>query len=641
MGIPFVLLILMTASYLRADEEAFKTKTGNPLKVIVRTPTALHRDAEATSPSEPVDVFQFFYQLPTETNGKDKVKNGFIRVATAAQSPRAAGWIPADACVEWPHAQVAGFTPQGGRDRVLFFASQADAVSWLNGVKGSDQRAISQEPSSQVSSLFPLLDIQSIQHDGQDVPVYKVAYLNGTATPNQVVSVSGQSATRSSSEKGPVTRQELQDAFVLQVAFVIDTTASMQPWIDGMKTVIGRVATELSNNPALKGRVEFALVAYRDQLDPATPAATVQQMEFVTKVYCDLTADHVDFQGKLQTVREAQVSSEDFPEDGLAALKVGVQELQWKKPALKVIVLIGDAPFQTSPDGYKNVHKLTIPGLLALAQPTGAEGTWSRIQIHGLRIVSEMAKETEEHFREITTGRDFAGLHYAYQGAADADKFVTDLTAKLSELGTVTAQVAQGKFIEVEEKVQAAPAGSERQRLLGPILDMLKATEGTTTGPSFGEGFAIVLDREGNRCLEPHVLASQAQLKLFASALQHVIVSLETAGDPGNRNVPKLVQSLQVLATGINLKEDVHADMPLNELLSKVLGFPVRNPIFAITPAKLAAMTGADYERWVNSVRASESITKSHVENGSIWFKLGRSAKSHDLQAFIKVSDLP
>ena len=56
-------------------------------------------------------------------------------------------------------------------------------------------------------------------------------------------------------------------------------------------------------------------------------------------------------------------------------------------------------------------------------------------------------------------------------------------------------------------------------------------------------------------------------------------------------DVSKVVGSLQILATNVNLGESVSPDMPLSKLLGMVLGFPVRNQVFALTPAKLAAMT--------------------------------------------------
>lgn len=142
--------------------------------------------------------------------------------------------------------------------------------------------------------------------------------------------------------------------------------------------------------------------------------------------------------------------------------------------------------------------------------------------------------------------------------------------------------------------------------------------------------------------MEPQVLVTQGRLAMTAAALDFTIKTLENAGEPGDRDVIKVVKALQILATSVNLGENVTADMPLSKLLSAVLGFPVRNSIFEMTPAKLSAMSSSDYELWVRQVRASEQIIKSHLDNPSIWFYLGRNkGKRADQHAFIKVNDLP
>ena len=86
----------------------------------------------------------------------------------------------------------------------------------------------------------------------------------------------------------PTSREELKSAFVLQVVFVVDTTRSLQPWIESMKLVISRISESLENDPALKGRVELAVICYRDELDPASSEETRKQMEYVTKRVSDL-----------------------------------------------------------------------------------------------------------------------------------------------------------------------------------------------------------------------------------------------------------------------------------------------------------------------------------------------------------------
>ncbi|MCA9073700.1 MAG: hypothetical protein KDA93_01615 [Planctomycetaceae bacterium] len=621
-------------------EESLLTLEGTPQKLITRRRSALYREADDLSPNEPVDVFSFFYVLPTQVNGAEKLQDGFYRVAYAAETPRQAGWLKAEDVVEWDHAQVAGFTSYGGRDRVLFFASEQDAIDWYLGKPEAEQKAISREPAQKQQALFPLLAISEFQHDGDEIPVYQLAYLSGDSLPSTPeLRATSNNVTAAPTAHAKMTREQLQRDFKLQVTFVMDSTASMTPWIEAMKEVIATLSTKLAGVPSLAGRIEFAVVTYRDQLAPGSPDQ--DSMEYVSRRICDLTSDHALFQQQLATVNVAPVDSEDFAEDILAGLKTALDEVTWTPAAHKAIVLIGDAPAQVATDGYKNVTKLTFPGLVALAQPTGAQATFEQIQVHGLRIVSEDAEVCRRHFDQLTAGRQHPGLHYAYEGTGDASQFIADLVARLTELAETTQKVVEGRFEELEDEASAASPGSLQARLLGPVMEMLRATELGSPESTFEQGYAIVLDREGNRALEPHVLVNQAQIKLFESALNHIIVSLESSGDPGSRNVTKLVQALQILATGINLQEDVHPDMPLAEILTMMLGFPVRNSIFSITPKKLAAMTSSDYQRWVDQVRASQSITKAHLENGSLWFQMGGGTRSHDAHAFIKVSDLP
>ena len=252
-------------------------------------------------------------------------------------------------------------------------------------------------------------------------------------------------------------------------------------------------------------------------------------------------------------------------------------------------------------------------------------------------------KLCKEHFDELTKGRDYQGLHYEYRGPQDADQFVQQLTARLRQLAKYTGQVASGKFDDLRNQAKKTAPGSDDSKLLGPIMEAVHAAEGSKgAATTFTEGYAVVVDRQGNKTLEPHVLVTNGRLALFSSALDFSVKSLENAGDPGKRDVQKVVSSLQIIATQVNLGENVLPDMPLDKLFSIVLGFPVRNPIFAKTPATLAAMSSADFDGWVRQVRASQSIVQSHVNAPSIWFFLGdKQGRPQDRHAFIKVADMP
>lgn len=635
-----IVVVGLTAT--TSADECLLTPSKTPLKVIVRSDTALHSRPDPSTASKPVGVFSFFYVLPAEPGGDLREKNGFVRVGIAASGAREAGWLPAKDIVYWSHAQVAGFRKSNDRQRMLFFESKPEAAKWLECPACVEQKAISREPNESGDlKFFPLLDISSVKHQGYPTEIYKVAYLGGPLSQKAQSVTTGQAGGLETRTKTAPTSEQLSAEFKLQIAFCCDSTNSMSEWFESMKVVIERIARELEKRPQLKGRLEFALVTYRDQVDP-TDVQAVEEMEYVANVVTDFTTELGHFGKILSTTTVSQVSSEDFPEDVLAGLVASIQDLNWSRTGFKHIILLGDAPAQLATAGYKNVTRQTIDGVLTLAQPSGPNAVWERKQIHGLRVVSEMEEETRNHFSRLTAGRDYAGLHYSYAREKDADKFVEDLLKRLTQLADITDDISSGRGEKVEQLAADQSIDADFRRLLGPPLQMLRAAASKSETQQFTEGYVSTIDPSGNAALEVHALVAQSSLKLFQSALAHCVVALENSGEAGSRDVQKIVQQLQVLATGVSLAEDVHPDMPLEQLLSRALGFPCRSDIFAMTPRKLAAMTSADFAAWVDQVRASQSICEAHVNNTSAWFVLGESGhRAAEKQAFIKVTDLP
>ena len=137
------------------------------------------------------------------------------------------------------------------------------------------------------------------------------------------------------------------------------------------------------------------------------------------------------------------------------------------------------------------------------------------------------------------------------------------------------------------------------------------------------------------------MLVKYGQMELFRSALNFCVSSLKNAGEPGSKDVKILLQSMQILATQVNMGEPVDPNTSPATILKYILGFPVRNKIFNMSFAKLAAMTDSDYQSWVKEVEASESIVKGHLDNRKIWFNLGKDANPEKRHGFLKVTDLP
>jgi Mg-chelatase subunit ChlD len=124
----------------------------------------------------------------------------------------------------------------------------------------------------------------------------------------------------------------------IEVAFVLDATGSMQPWIDAARQKIDAIATELAAGDPPPD-VRFALVTYRDKGDA-----------YVTRTR-DFTRDLAAMRTWLTDTRAD--GGGDTPEAVLEGLKAGVVELSWSPDdgqSMKLLYLVGDAP----PHHYKD-----------------------------------------------------------------------------------------------------------------------------------------------------------------------------------------------------------------------------------------------------------------------------------------------
>jgi hypothetical protein len=117
----------------------------------------------------------------------------------------------------------------------------------------------------------------------------------------------------------------------VEVAFVLDTTGSMAPLIEGAKRKIWSIATTIvDENPGAD--IRMGLIAYRDIGD-----------EYVTK-RIELTADIQDLYARLLELRAR--GGGDWPESVNEALHEAITKLSWTQgPAVsRIVFLVGDAP---------------------------------------------------------------------------------------------------------------------------------------------------------------------------------------------------------------------------------------------------------------------------------------------------------
>ena len=161
---------------------------------------------------------------------------------------------------------------------------------------------------------------------------------------------------------------------VVELAFVLDTTGSMGPLIEGAKRKIWSIATAIVDaNP--DAEIRMGLVAYRDIGD-----------EYVTKTY-NLTNDIQDLYANLLELKAR--GGGDWPESVNEALHVGVTKLSWTQGAeiCRILFLVGDAP-----PHMDYAQEVKYPELMRLARERDI--VVNAVQAGG-------ARDTERVWREI------------------------------------------------------------------------------------------------------------------------------------------------------------------------------------------------------------------------------------------------
>jgi hypothetical protein len=139
---------------------------------------------------------------------------------------------------------------------------------------------------------------------------------------------------------------------VIEVVFVLDTTGSMGPLIEGAKRKIWSIATTLIDCSP-DAEIRMGLVAYRDIGD-----------DYVTKTF-DLTTDIQGLYADL--LQLCARGGGDWPESVNEALYVGVTKINWSRgrESTRIVFLVGDAP-----PHMDYAQDMKYPEVLRLARAT-------------------------------------------------------------------------------------------------------------------------------------------------------------------------------------------------------------------------------------------------------------------------------
>lgn len=132
----------------------------------------------------------------------------------------------------------------------------------------------------------------------------------------------------------------------VDIVFVIDTTGSMGPTIQNVRSRLQELSEELSKT-SLGPRLAFGIVAYRDHrsnqgLLPYWFSEKQTPSSYVTRVY-PLRDDVASLVKDLKTMKTGGGGG-DGAEAVVDGLQAAVHKIAWRQYAQKVMILVGDQP---------------------------------------------------------------------------------------------------------------------------------------------------------------------------------------------------------------------------------------------------------------------------------------------------------
>ena len=344
-------------------------------RVLAKPGARIADDAGGEGVKETVP-FTVYYVYERRKVGDDE----WLRVG-ADQYGGSEGWISSAMLIPWNQTLTISFRDPGKGSRVLLFRDKQSLKSLIDKGDADHYRqlyldAIEEKlpPDSPVVAIQPAEPVD-ITEDFYLVPIidHEDVYLGSeAATMLEVTSVplasdaegardeasaaaaapearaeeaTAEQETSAAQDDAEARARQRQQAIEKALAdyrsglvFVIDSTKSMQPYIERTRQAVRGIYDRLQKAGVTSG-MSFGMVAFRD--DPEA----VEGLEYRSRMVADLKqGENADsFFSAVEGLKAAEVSSRDFIEDAYAGIATALDKIDWGGRDARYVVLITDA----------------------------------------------------------------------------------------------------------------------------------------------------------------------------------------------------------------------------------------------------------------------------------------------------------
>ena len=560
------------------------------------------------------------------------------------------GWLPASCTTDWKMQLTLAFTNPANRDRLMFFKDRAT----LEGILDAP------DPVSQVAPLRAKLKQGTLapgvlaQEPEYFVDLHKQFYLLPVLSGEEVMTEEGfrtrlltvasgskaedkpvQAGAANAPDAGAVKTSQLKE-FSAAVVFVIDSTISMDPYIDRTREAIRKVYKQIESEN-LGNQVKFGLVAFRSNTQ------AVPGLEYVTKMYADpnKVTGSDDFLAKVADLKQAKVSSKSFDEDSYAGVMHSIEKVDWSQFGARYVVLITDAGALEGDD------KLSSTGLSA--DQVRLEAANPGVAIYTLHLKTPAGikdhGKAEAQYQNLSTYPGTNTSLYYPVNAGDVQAFGQKVDALA---GAITAQVkaaymgddAIGSALNAKQDVVAKKDPAEQKMLadaalIGHAMQLAYLGEKTNSqAPPVFEAWITDRDliKQNIPTTDVRVLLTKAQL----SDLSDVMKQILDAANEGLISPTEMFDRLRSVAATMGadpnqLKQNGNAKLADMGVLGEYLeDLPYQSEVLNLDEETWKSWDGLAQERFIRNLSTKLRHYQRYNADVDRWVALAKDSDARD-----------
>ncbi len=565
----------------------------------------------------------------------------WVQVGASSSSPE--GWMAASQLSDWKQTLVLKFAERSGRQPVLFFRTQSPLTTVINDAAPAQrvQALLTQAQAAKAGqgSAGELVALEPVEEAVAQSRFYLLPIFNFTEayTPGgqpvqllQVASIDPGGGLQTMTAPPP-------RALKTAMAFVIDTTLSMGPYIDRTRQIIAQLYDAIAA-AGLSDKVSFGLVAYRNSV------AKTPGLEYVSRIYANLDEgqDREQFLDLIQSVQDTKVSSHSFNEDAFAGIMDALEKMDWSDYGARILFLITDAGSLRGNDPF-SATGMNEAQILAAAQR-------QQVKIFVLHLLTPQGVKNhalaENQYRQLSAeANPRIGDLYVPIPTGDVEYFGKEMKHLASVYTQLVRDVAAGKPLNPPPPAKPITDPQAKAEALGYAIqmDFLGRTRNSQAPKVVS---AWVADHDLADPAQPAfqvcILLSKHQLNELQRGLKAVVdAAIKTRVSPQNFFQEVATAAAHLSRDPDRMGQKASGNLYESGLLGEFLeGLPYKSKVLGITQELWLSWSVGEQQDFIDELESKiKGYEKIHNDTAH-WISFGNAAPG-DAVYRVPLSELP